>query len=155
MLLLGVGLYSGFATAELTASQWLDRDSVAVGETVLVNLNLIYAGENASQVNVMPILPYGITSYGPGVYTLMLYPSQPQVVSYPVTAEQAGYYDVTSSISYTEYGFRRELRMVSPLVVVAQSPPAPPQGESSSHPEDNPPKDGPADQPPANDCMPP
>ncbi|MCX8207067.1 MAG: hypothetical protein N3G75_04450 [Methanothrix sp.] len=138
LLLLGVGLYAGLAVAELTASQWLDRGSMGVGETAMVTLNLMYVGDNATQATVMPVIPYGLRTSGPGMYMVTLYPGQPEMVSYSVIAEQPGYYDVISSISYTEYGFMRELQMVSPLVVVSQSPEAPPAA----------PPGGPEDQPP-------
>ncbi|MCQ8903976.1 MAG: hypothetical protein NQU42_07790 [Methanothrix sp.] len=138
LLLLGVGLSTGLAVAELTASQWLDRESIKVGDTAVVTLNLIYVGDNATQASVVPVIPYGLTTPGPGMYMVTLYPGQPETVSYPVIAGQPGYYDVISSISYTEYGFVRELQMVSPLVVINQSPESPP-GAPPSGPEDMPP----------------
>lgn len=137
MLLLGVGLCTGFAAAELTASQWLDRGSIKVGDTAMVTLNLMYVGDNATQARVMPIVPYGLATSGPGTYMITLYPGQPEAVSYPVIGEQPGYYDVISSISYTEYGFVRELQMVSPLVVVSQSPESPPPAAPPGGPEDH------------------
>lgn len=139
LLLLGVGLCAGLAVAELTASQWLDKGSIRVGDTAMVTLNLIYVGDNATQASVMPLVPYGLTTSGPGMYMVTLYPGQPEAVSYPVIAEQPGYYDVISSISYTEYGSMRELQMVSPLVVVSQSPESPPPSAPPSGPEDQPP----------------
>lgn len=137
LLLLGVGLCTGFAVAELTASQWLDKGSIRVGDTAMVTLNLIYVGDNATQASVVPRVPYGLMTSGPGMYMVTLYPGQPEAVSYPVIAEQPGYYDVVSSISYTEYGSMRELQMVSPLVVVNQSPESPPPAAPSSEPRDN------------------
>lgn len=139
LLLLGVGLCTGLAVAELTASQWLDRGSIGVGDTATVTLNLMYVGDNATQASVVPVIPYGLRTSGPGMYMVTLYPGQPETVSYPVMAEQPGYYDVISSISYTEYGFMRELQMVSPLVVVGQSPGSPPPAAPPGGPEDQPP----------------
>jgi hypothetical protein len=71
------------------------------------------------------------------MYMVTLYPGHPEAVSYPVIAEQPGYYDVVSSISYTEYGAMRELQMVSPLVVINQIPESPPPAAPSSEPRDN------------------
>lgn len=136
---------TGFAAAELTASQWLNSGSIRVGDTAIVTLNLIYVGENATQASVVPVVPYGLSTSGPAMYTVMLNPGQPETVSYPVFAEQPGYYDVISSISYTEYGFMRELQMVSPLVVVSQSPESPPPA-APPVPGDHPPAEpGPGD----------
>jgi len=139
LLMLGVGLCTGLAVAEITASQLLDRGSISVGDTAVVTLNLIYIGDNATQASVVPVIPYGLATSGPAMYMVTLYPGRQETVSYPVVAEQPGYYDVISSISYTEYGFMRELQMVSPLVVVSQSPVPPPAAPPS----------GPDDQPPA------
>lgn len=139
LLLLGVGLCTGLAVAELTASQWLDKGNIRVGDTAVVMLNLIYIGDNATQVSVMPVIPYGLATSGPGMYMFTLYPGQPETVSYPVIAEQPGYYDVVSSISYPEYGLMRELQMVSPLVVLSQSPGSPPPSAPPSGPDDQPP----------------
>ncbi|MDI9616344.1 MAG: hypothetical protein QFX31_03130 [Methanothrix sp.] len=139
LLLLGVGLCTGLAVAELTASQWLDRGSIGVGDTAMVTLNLMYVGDNATHASVVPLIPYGLRTSGPGMYMVTLYPGQPETVSYPVMAEQPGYYDVISSISYTEYGFMRELQMVSPLLVVGQSPGSPPPAAPPSGPGDQPP----------------
>ncbi|MDH7597763.1 MAG: hypothetical protein QHG98_08535 [Methanothrix sp.] len=143
LLLLGVGLCTGFAVAELTASQLLDRGSISVGDTAVVTLNLIYAGDNATQASVVPLIPYGLMTSGPAMYMVTLYPGRPETVSYPIIAQQPGYYDVISSISYAEYGFTRELQMVSQLVVISQSPESPPAAPPGLPEDQSPAEPGP------------
>lgn len=122
LLLLGVGITSGLATAaELTASQQVLPQTAAVGETATVTLTLTYNGVNATQVMVVPSLPPGIMTDMPGAQTESLYPGSSVPISYPVRAVQSGSYLITSLISYTDERTTRSLSMMSEFTATGGS----------------------------------
>ncbi len=123
LLLLGVGITSGLATAELTASQQVQPAMAAVGETATVTLTLTYNGGNTAQVTVTASLPGGVVTDQPGAQTASLYPGSSVPISYPIRAVQSGNYLITSLISYTEEGAPRELRMGSEFSATGGSTP--------------------------------
>jgi uncharacterized protein (DUF58 family) len=129
ILLLGVGITSGLAVAELTASQQVLPQVAAVGETATVTLTLTYNGGNATQIMVVPSLPPGIVTDMPGAQTAALYPGNPVPISYPVRAEQSGSYLITSLISYTEERATRRLNMVSEFTATGASAPSTPSDQ--------------------------
>jgi hypothetical protein len=132
LLLLGVGITSGLAAAELTASQSVPS-LAAVGETVQVTVMLTYNGGNAAQVVVTPGLPSGVVTDIPGGQSAELYPGSTAPISYPIRAVQSGTYTIISQIAYAEDGTWRELMLEAPFTAVGDIAP-PPQEEVSSVP---------------------
>ncbi|MDM7911532.1 MAG: hypothetical protein QUS09_00380 [Methanotrichaceae archaeon] len=132
LLLLGVGITSGLASAELTASQSVPS-LAAVGETVQVTVMLTYNGGNATQVVVTPGLPPGVVTDAPGGQAAELYPGSTAPISYPIRAVQSGTYTIISQIAYAEDGTWRELMLEAPFTAVGEIAP-PPQEEVSSVP---------------------
>lgn len=126
LLLLGVGITSGLASAELTASQQVQPQIAAVGETATVTLTLAYAGGNATQIMVVPILPPGIVSDMPGTKSASLNSGSSLPISYPIRAVASGSYLITSKISYTEETAARRLNMVSEFTATGGSAPSAP-----------------------------
>lgn len=114
LLLLGVGITSGLAAAELMAGQQLDRRTALVGETVTVMVSLTNTEKNVSQASVTPyLLPSGVMTSYPETQFVELSPGVRSMVSYPIWAEQSGYYEITSLITYSEEGNWRQLTMSS------------------------------------------
>ena len=72
LLLMVVGI-GGLASAELTASQQVPSP-VAVGDTVMVTVSLVYNGINSTEAVVTPNLPGGVVSDMPGSQSAQLYP---------------------------------------------------------------------------------
>jgi hypothetical protein len=132
LLLLGVGITSGPAAAELTASQSVPS-LAAVGETVQVTVMLTYKGGNAAQVVVTPGLPPGVVTDIPGGQSAELSPGATAPISYPIRAVQSGTYTIISQIAYAEDGTWRELMLEAPFTAVGEIAP-PPQEEVSSVP---------------------
>lgn len=132
LLLLGVGITSGPAAAELTASQSVPS-LASVGETVQVTVMLTYNGGNATQVVVTPGLPSGVVTDTPEGQSTQLYPGSPAPISYPIRAVQSGTYTIISQISYSEDGTWRELMLEAPFTAEGEIAP-PPQEEVSSIP---------------------
>lgn len=114
LLLIGVGLLLGQATAELTAFQNLAPSSADVGQMVTVTVSLTYNGLTPTQAVVTPSLPYGVVANGGGQST-DLYPGVTRRISYPLTAQQSGSYWIVSEISYAEDGTWRNLRLEAPF----------------------------------------
>lgn len=132
LLLLGVGITSGPAVAELTASQSVPS-LASVGETVQVTVMLTYSGDNggnATQVVVTPGLPPGVVTDLPGGQSAQLYPGAPAPISYPIRAVQSGTYTIISQIAYAEDGTWRELLLEAPFTAEGEIAP-PPQEEIS------------------------
>jgi hypothetical protein len=132
LLLLGVGITSGPAAAELTASQSVPS-LAAVGETVQVTVMVTYNGGNAAQVVVTPGLPPGVVTDIPGGQSAELSPGATAPISYPIRAVQSGTYTIISQIAYAEDGTWRELMLEAPFTAVGEIAP-PPQEEVSSVP---------------------
>lgn len=126
LLLLGVGITSGLAAGELTASQQVQPQVAAVGETATVTLTLAYSGSDAMEVMVVPILPPGIVTDMPGTKAASLTPGSSVPISYPVRAVESGNYLITSQISYTEDNAMRRLNMVSEFTATGGSSPSTP-----------------------------
>lgn len=112
LLLLGVGITSMPATAELTASQSLPSIA-AVGETVQLTVMLTYEGNNTAQAIVTPRLPQGIVTDTPGNQSTELFPGSTESIKNSIRAEQSGTYTVISQIAYAEEGTWRELLLES------------------------------------------
>jgi len=127
LLLLGVGLSFGFATAELTAYQNL-VPSANVGQTVTVTVSLIYNGQNSTQAVVTPSIPPGVVANAGGQST-ELYPGIRQQISYPLAAQQSGNYWIVSEISYAEEGTWRNLRLEAPFTAIGAVEPQPTPGD--------------------------
>ncbi|HSD58407.1 MAG TPA: hypothetical protein VLB04_09520 [Methanotrichaceae archaeon] len=140
LLLLGVGITSGLAAAELTASQSVPS-LAAVGETVQVTVMLTYNGGNATQVVVTPGLPPGVMTDIPGGQSAELYPGSTAPISYPIRAVQSGTYTIISQIAYAEDGTWRELLLEAPFTAEGEIAP-PPQEEVSSVPGSEMPEGG-------------
>jgi len=135
LLLVGMVVLNGMASAELTASQ-PPRLRAFVGETAMVTVTLTYRGANALQATVMPEVPNGVITDMPYGQTVQLNPGISAPVSYSLRAEQSGTYNIASQIAYDEGGMARELRLESIFTATAQS--APPAGGSPSMPNDMP-----------------
>ncbi len=126
LLLLGVGITSGLAAGELTASQQVQPQVSAVGETATVTLTLAYSGSDPMQVMVVPILPPGIITDMPGAKAASLSSGSSVPISYPIRAVESGNYLITSQISYTEDKATRRLNMVSEFTATGGSGPTTP-----------------------------
>ncbi|MGA9099642.1 MAG: hypothetical protein WB392_12000 [Methanotrichaceae archaeon] len=126
LLLLGVGVTSGLATAELTASQQVQPQTATVGETAIVTLTITYNGDNSTQIMVDPLLPPGIVTDMPGTQTTSLNSGSSVPISYPIRALQSGNYQITSQISYTEERTTRRLNMLSEFTATGGSGPSTP-----------------------------
>ncbi|MDQ1262176.1 MAG: hypothetical protein QG575_1357 [Euryarchaeota archaeon] len=113
LLLIGVGLLLGQATAELTAYQSL-VPSADVGQMVTVTVSLTYNGQTPTQAVVTPSLPYGVVANA-GEQSTDLYPGVMKQIRYPLTAQQSGSYWIVSEISYAEDGTTRYLRLEAPF----------------------------------------
>jgi len=162
LLLLGVGITSGLASAELTASHSVPP-SAPVGQTVTVTVMLYNGGGDSTQVVVTPGLPPGVITDPPGSWPTSLNPKSQSVISYPIRAVEGGTYWITSQIAYSEGGVWRELRLEAPFTAeglpttppgpAPQSPPgeAPPEGDV---PEDLPGGEMPLDEPPSGEVPP-
>jgi len=128
LLLIGVGLLLGQASAELTAFQNLAPSSANVGQMVTVTVSLTYNGQTPTQAVVTPSLPYGVVANAGGQST-DLYPGITQQISYPLSAQQSGSYWIVSDISYSEDGTWRNLRLEAPFTAtdsaVTQPQPTP------------------------------
>jgi hypothetical protein len=116
LLLIGMGLLIGQATAELTAFQNL-VPSANVGEMVTVTVSLTYNGQTPTQAMITPSLPYGVVANAGGQST-DLYPGVMQLISYPFTAQQRGSYWIVSDISYAEGGTWHNLRLEAPFTAI-------------------------------------
>jgi len=150
LLLLGVGITSGLAAAELTASQSVPS-LAAVGETVQVTVMLTYNGGSAAQVVVTPGLPPGVVTDIPGGQSAELYPGSTAPISYPIRAVQSGTYTIISQIAYAEGGTWRELLLEAPFTAEGEIAP-PPQEEVSFIPGSEMPE---GEMPSGEDGMPP
>ncbi|HWQ19706.1 MAG TPA: hypothetical protein VN455_08000 [Methanotrichaceae archaeon] len=124
LLLLGLGIASMPAAAELTASQSLDRSAVSVGELVNVIVVLSNNGANISDATITPGYSPGIAIDNPSAQSVVLYPGVMSTVSYPIRAEMSGTFLVSSIISYMDEGMARQLNMVSRLTVTGSQNPA-------------------------------
>jgi hypothetical protein len=160
LLLIGVVLLLGQATAELTAFQNLAPSSADIGQMVTVTVSLTYNGQNPTQAVVTPSLPYGVVANGGGQST-NLYPGVMQQISYPFTAQQSGAYWIVSDISYAEDGTWRNLRLEAPFTAIDSAatqpqqtpevPTTPGPGQDGSTPPAMPPDGGlPNEKPPGN-----
>jgi hypothetical protein len=130
ILLLGVGLIAGLASAELTASQQVPTPA-AVGDTVMVTVSLIYNGVNSTEAVITPNLPGGVVSDMPGGQTAELQPGAFSPVSYPIRAEQSGTYWIVSQIAYSDDGTWRSLQLEAPFTAtggITTEPQTPPGG---------------------------
>lgn len=114
ILLLGVGIIGGLASAELTASQQVPSPA-AVGDTVMVTVSLVYNGINSTEAVITPNLPGGVVSDMPSSQTAELYPGALSPVSYPIRAEQSGTYWIVSQIAYSDDGTWRSLQLEAPF----------------------------------------
>lgn len=121
LLLLGMGLLLGQATAEITAYQ-NPIPPAGVGQMVTVTVSLTYNGQNSTEVVVAPSTPPGVVAIGGGQST-QLYPGVTQQISYPLTAEQSGTYWIVSDISYAEDGTWRNLRLEAPFTATGSAEP--------------------------------
>jgi hypothetical protein len=133
LLIIGVGLLLGQATAELTAFQNLMPSSADVGQMVTVTVSLTYNGQTPTQAVVTPSLPYGVVANAGGQST-DLYPGVMRQISYPFTAQQSGSYWIVSEISYAEDGTWRNLRLEAPFTAT-DSPVTQPQQTPQQTPE--------------------
>ncbi len=125
LLLIGVGLLLGQATAQLTAFQNL-VPSANVGQMVTVTVSLTYNGQTPTQAVVTPSLPFGVVANTGGQST-ELYPGIMQRISYPLTAQQSGSYWIVSEIAYAEDGTWRNLRLEAPFTAIDSTPTGPQQ----------------------------
>ena len=123
LLLLGVGLLSGPAAADLTAYP-NPIPSAEVGQMVTVTVSLTYNGPNSTEAVVAPSPPSGVVANAGGQST-QLYPGVTQQISYPLTAQQSGTYWIVSDISYAEDGTWRNLRLEAPFTVIGSAEPKP------------------------------
>jgi hypothetical protein len=121
LLLLGVGLLSGQADAELTAYQNL-IPSAEVGQMVIVTVSLTYNGPNFTQAMVTPSLPPGVVAEAGG-QSKQLYPGVTEQISYPLIVQQSGNYLIVSDISYDEEGTVRNLRLEAPFTAIGSAEP--------------------------------
>ena len=158
LLLIGVGLLLGSATAELTAYP-NPIPSAEIGQMVTVTVSLTYNGQTPTQAVVTPILPSGVVANEGGQST-QLYPGVTQQISYPLTAEQSGTYWIVSDISYAEDGTMRNLRLEAPFtatdLVVPEPRPMPGEqtpgaGQDGSNPMGTDPLAMPPEIPPGGD----
>jgi hypothetical protein len=124
LLLLGVGITSGPAVAELTASQSVPS-LAAVGETVQLTVMLTYKGDNTAQAIVTPRLPTGVVTDTPEGRATELYPGSTESIRNPIRAVQSGTYTVISQIEYAEDGTWRELLLEAPFTAVGEIEPPP------------------------------
>jgi len=124
LLLLEVGITSGPAVAELTASQSVPS-LAAVGETVQLTVMLTYKGDNTAQAIVTPRLPTGVVTDTPGGQAAELYPGSTESIRHPIRAVQSGTYTVISQIAYAEDGTWRELLLEAPFTAVGEIEPPP------------------------------
>ncbi len=147
LLLIVVGLLLGQATAELTAFQNI-VPSAYVGQMVTVTVSLTYNGQTSTPAVVTPSLPYGVVANAGGQST-DLYPGITQQISYPLTAQQSGFYWIVSEISYAEDGTWRNLRLEAPFTATdyAANQPRPAPEQPSQVPTPDLGQDGP--NPPA------
>ena len=122
LLLLGVGISSGPAAAELTASQSVPS-LAAVGETVQLTVMLTYRGDNMAQALVTPRLPSGVVTDLPEGQSANLYPGSTESIRHPIRAVQSGTYTVISQIAYAEDGTWRELLLESPFTAEGEIEP--------------------------------
>lgn len=158
LLLLGVGITSGLAAGSMTADQYVVPNSAMIGENVNVVLNLMYYGENDSQISVTPLQTPGVQVIGGASVPAWLSPGQSYTISYPVMAVESGYLDVETQIAYTESGiWQSPLNMISSFSAIGVPPQPQPQTEPEPLPEpqpggeedqDNPPLPPPGDMPP-------
>lgn len=131
LLLLGVGMTSVSASAELTASHSVPP-SASVGQTVAVTVMLYNGGSENTQVVVTPGLPSGVVTDPPGSWPSSLNPKSQSVISYPIRAVESGTYWITSQIAYSEGGVWRELRLEAPFTAEGSpSTPLVPSPESA------------------------
>jgi hypothetical protein len=124
LLLLGVGISSGPAVAELTASQSVPS-LAAVGETVQLTVMLTYKGDSTAQAIVTPRLPSGVVTDTPEGQAAELYPGSTESIRHPIRAVQSGTYTVISQIEYAEDGTWRELLLEAPFTAVGEIEPPP------------------------------
>jgi hypothetical protein len=122
LLLLGVGIASGPAVAELTASQSVPS-LAAVGETVQLTVMLTYKGDSTAQAIVTPRLPAGVVTDTPVGQAAELYPGSTESIRHPIRAVQSGTYTVISQIAYDEDGTWRELLLEAPFTAVGEIEP--------------------------------
>ncbi|VVB66837.1 Uncharacterised protein [uncultured archaeon] len=125
LLLVGLWIASGPATAELTARQQINPSQAAVGETVMVTVMLTYNGADSTQATVTPNPPPGIVSDSPGGLSADLRPGVTEPIGYPIRAEQSGTYWIESQITYTEEGTLRNLRLETPFTAIGSVGPEP------------------------------
>lgn len=123
LLLLGVGITSVVSDGQISAYQTPVQSNVPVGQIIDVTLQLINVGSNATQAQVMAILPDGLATPSQSVWAGVLPPGDQQVIRYPVVATRSGYYTVVSQISYTdEIGRESYLSMESTLSATGGNP---------------------------------
>jgi len=131
LLLLGVGITSVVTDGQISAYQTPVQSNVPVGQTIDVTLKITNVGSNATQAQVMAVLPDGLATPSQSVWAGMLPPGDQQVIRYPVVATRSGDYTVVSQISYMdEIGRESYLSMESSLSATSGSNP----GESSPGP---------------------
>ena len=124
LLLLWMGITSGLAAAELTASQSVPS-LAAVGETVQLTVMLTYKGDNTAQAIVTPRLPTGVVTDTPEGQATELSPGSTESIRHPIRAVQSGTYTVISQIAYAEDGTWRELLLEAPFTAVGEIEPPP------------------------------
>jgi len=118
LLLLGVGIAVGIASAEVAFDQHLDRSEVAAGEPATVMVTMINLGVNSSQVMVTPLVSPGLSYIPLGSLATEVYPGSQSVIAYQIMASQSGAYQVVSQISYTDEGYANQANLVNVLNVL-------------------------------------
>jgi len=100
----------------ITCDQQLDRYQVSVGETVMVILNLVNSGDTMLDVNVTPDYSSGMA--GP-VWSGSMAPGEQRTITYMITAQQPGTYEIASVVDYSdESGSYQLTLMAEPLTVI-------------------------------------
>ncbi len=125
LLLLVMGAFMEPALAQLTAGQSV-TPVLNVGENAMVTVTLTYYGSDATLAIITPGLPPGIQTSNPEGQSAQLYPGITAPISYPIRAMQSGNYTIASDVSYSEDGTPRNLRLLSPLIVIGQTMPMQP-----------------------------
>ena len=124
LLLLGVGITSVVTDGQISAYQTPVQSNVPVGQTIDVTLQITNVGSNATQAQVIAVLPDGLATPSQSIWAGMLPPGDQQVIRYPVVATRSGDYTVVSQISYMdEIGRESYLSMESSLSATGGSNP--------------------------------
>ncbi|VVB88423.1 Uncharacterised protein [uncultured archaeon] len=125
LLLIALGVIAA-AQVELTVNQGVSRENVEVGDDVTVTVSLTNSGSSATEVNIVAVLPSGVSGTVPisgvrdatgnmNVWSGTLAPTETKSLVFIIRSNEPGHKTVFSTIKYTDGGIERKIQLTSEI----------------------------------------